>query len=91
MELDLGQGDLVLDGVPVPPADRGTAVPPTFRTHVCCAQTAGLIKMPLGTKLGVGPGDIVLDGDPAPPPKKGHPNFRPMSIVQEFSNINADK
>ena len=30
-------------------------------------QTAGWIKMPLGTEVGLGPGDIVFDGDPAPP------------------------
>jgi len=34
---------------------------------VYCGQTAGWIKMPLGTEVGLGPGDIVLDGDPAPP------------------------
>jgi len=32
---------------------------------------AALIKMSLGTELGIGPGDFVLDGDPAPPPQKG--------------------
>ena len=41
--------------------------------HVCCGQTAGCIKMPLGTEVGLDPGHIVLDGthcvrwDPAPP------------------------
>ena len=35
--------------------------------NVYCGQTAGWIKMPLGTEVGLGPGDIVLDGDPAPP------------------------
>jgi len=34
-------------------------------------KTAGWMKMPLGTELGLGSGDIVLDGDPAPLPKKG--------------------
>jgi len=29
-------------------------------------QTAGWIKMPLGTEVGLDPGDIVLDGDPVP-------------------------
>ena len=48
---------------------RGTA-PPIF-AHVRCGQTAGCIKMRLGTEVGVGPGDIVLDGNPAPHPKKG--------------------
>ena len=31
--------------------------------HVYCGQTAGCIKMPLGTKVGLSPGDSVLDGD----------------------------
>jgi len=58
------------------------ANPPQFSAHVYSGQTAGWIKMPLGTELGLSPGDIVLDGDPAPPQKKGTaPNFRPMSIV----------
>ena len=57
---------------------------PQFSAHVCCGQTAGWSKMPLGTKVGVGPGDIVLHGDPvSPPPKKGDTSlqFRSMSIV----------
>ena len=42
-------------------------------TLVYCGQTAGRIKMPLGTEVGLGPGDILLDGDPAaPPPRNGH-------------------
>jgi len=53
---------------------------PQFSAHVYCGQTAGWIKMPLGTKVGIGPGDIVLDADPAPPIKRGRaaPTFRPM-------------
>jgi len=67
---------------------------PQFLAHVCCDQTAGWIKMLLGTEVGLGPGDIVLDGDSAPPPqkkKKGYspPNFRPMSIVAKRSPISA--
>jgi len=54
------------------------AQPPQFSAHVCCGQTAGWIKMPLGTELGLSPGDIVIDGDLAPP-KRG--TFRRMSIV----------
>jgi len=44
---------------------------PQFSAHVCWHQTAGWIKMPLGTKVGLGPGRILLHGDPAPPPKRG--------------------
>ena len=58
--------------------------PPQFSAHVCCGQTAGWIKMSLGTDVGLGPGDIVLDGDPAPHNKKmGHssppPHLDPSS------------
>ena len=38
-------------------------------------QTAGWMKMPLGTEVGLGTGDIVLDGELAPPPKKGEGQF----------------
>jgi len=42
-----------------------------FLAHVCCGQMVELIKMPLGTEVGLSPCNIVLDGNPAPP-KKGH-------------------
>jgi len=41
--------------------------------NLCCGQTAGWIKMPLGTKVGLGPGRVVLHDDPAPPPNRGTP------------------
>jgi len=64
--------------------------PPPISVHVCCGQTAGWIKMPLGTKVGLGPGRIVLHGDPAPSPKRGAAdNFRPVSIVAKRSPISA--
>jgi len=46
-------------------------------------QTAGWIKMALGTEVGLNPGHIVLDGDPAPLPQKAaqSPNFWPIFIV----------
>jgi len=50
---------------------KGAQQPPHFSAHLCCGQTAGWIKMPLGTKLSSGPGHIVLDGDPASLPMKG--------------------
>ena len=68
MEVDLGPGHIVLDGDPASFPQRGTVPSAQFSTHVCCDQTAGRIKMPLGRDLG--PGDIVLDGNPALP--KGH-------------------
>jgi len=56
---------------------------PQFSAHVCCGQTAGSIKMPLGTEVDLGAGHIVLDGDPAPPTWKGHsslPLFGPCLL-----------
>jgi len=44
---------------------------PQFSAYVCCGQTTGWIKMPLGTEVGLGPGDIVRWGTQLPP-KKGH-------------------
>jgi len=57
---------------------------PQFSTHVYCAQTAGCIKMPLGTKVGLGPGDIVLDGNPSLPLLErgiAVPTIRTMTFV----------
>jgi len=62
----------VLDGDP--------ALPPTiFSAHVYWDQTAGRIKIVLGTDYGGRPRSAqatVLDGDPARPL-----NFRPMFII----------
>jgi len=60
-----------------------------FSAHVYCGQTAGWIKMELGTEVGLGPGHTVLDGDPAPPKRDTVPNFRPMSVVAKRSPISA--
>ena len=55
-KVGLGLGHNVLDGNPAVP--KGAH--PQFSAHVCCGQTSGWIKMPLGTEKGVGlgPGDI---------------------------------
>jgi len=84
MEVGLDPSDVVLDGDPAPlPPKRGHSAPPQFSAHAYCAQTAGCIKVPLGTEVGLDPSDIALHGDPAPHPQKGSraPNFQPMSIV----------
>ena len=60
-----------------------------FLAHVCYGQTAGWIKMLLGTKVGLDLGHIVLSGDPASPKGAQPPNFRPMSIVAKRSSISA--
>jgi len=49
---------------PTSPKKRGQQ-PLTFRP-MHCGQTAGWMKMPFGTEVGLGPGHIVLDGNPAP-------------------------
>ena len=50
------------------PQEGGGA--PQFSAHAHCGQTAGWIKMSLGTEVGLGQADIVLDRDPAPLQKK---------------------
>jgi len=58
---------------PSPLPKKGSEPRPQFSSHVC-GQTAVLIKIPLGTEVGLSPGDFVLDGDHSHP-KKGwsHP------------------
>jgi len=65
MEVGLGPGHIVLDGDPAPPKKD-----PQFLARVCCGQTAGWIKMPLGTEVGLVPGHIVL-----------WPNGRPSQLL----------
>jgi len=79
-EVNLGPGDVVLDGVAAPPK-MGTAT--RFSVHGDCGQTAGWIKTPRGTVVDLGPGHIVLDGDPAPHAKGAQqpPSFRTLSVV----------
>ena len=72
-EVNVGPGDIVLDGVAAPPK-RDTV--PQFSVHVCCGQTAGWMK----TEVDLSPGHIVLNGVPAlhergtaaPPPFSSH-------------------
>jgi len=54
----------VFDGDPGTPRKR--AHPTQFLVHVYCGQTAGWIKMPLGTEVNLGAGDVVLIGVAAP-------------------------
>jgi len=71
----MDQDDVVLDGDPVPPRQKGGRAQ-QFSAHVYCGQTAGWIKMPLSMEVGLGPDHIVLDADPAPPQKGEHsPQF----------------
>ena len=68
-----------------PPPKRGQSPLTQFSAHLYCGQTAGCIKMALGTEVGPGPVHILLDGDTAPlPQKRGQspphllPKNRPM-------------
>ena len=63
MEVGLGPGDFVFDGEPAPPEKRHS--PTQFLANVCCCQTAGWIKMLLGTEVDLDPGHTVLNGVPA--------------------------
>ena len=81
-EIGLVLGDIVLDRDPAPHKEKhgGTAAP-YFSTHVHCGQTAGWIRMPLCTMVGLGPGHVVLEGIQLPPKWHSGPNFWPMSVV----------
>jgi len=85
MEVGLGPGHTVLDGDPATSQKGHTS--PHFSAYVYCGQSAGEIKMPLGTEVRIDPGHIALDEDPAPP-KKGHsptPILDPcMSVVAKW-------
>ena len=59
-------------GTPLRSPKLGTE-PSKFSAHIYCGQTAGCIKLPLGTKVGLGLRDIVFDVDPATPIKMAHP------------------
>jgi len=88
IEVGLGAGHTVLDKDSAPSPERGTAAP-YFLAQVYCSQTAGWIKMPLGTKIGLGPGHNCVRWGPSPPQRGIAPNFRPMSIVAKRSPISA--
>ena len=66
MQVGLGLATLCYMG-PAPPPQKA-AEPPQVSAHVYCGQTAGWIKMPLGTEVRLG--DIVLHEDTAPLPLK---------------------
>ena len=74
------------------PLKKGHSSPFHFSANVSCDQTAGWIKMSLGTKVGLGQAHIVLDGDPAAPMERGTaappPVFGPLcsGTVAHLSN-----
>jgi len=65
--------------------------PTQFSAHVYCGQTAGWMKMLLGTEVDLGPGQIVLDGDSAPPAEGAQQptSFRPMSFAATVAHLSA--
>jgi len=69
-------------GTPLPP-EKGHIADQFW--HMYCDQTAGRIKMPIGTKIGFGRGHSGLDGTHPLPQIGTHPNFRPMSVVAKRS------
>ena len=72
-------GHIVLDGDPASPPPKGHN--PQFSARVCCGQTVGWIKMPLGRELGLGPGDTVYRWGPSSPPQRGTaPIFGPCLL-----------
>ena len=62
MEVGLRPGDFVLDGDPAPSQKGGGARgrSPQFSAHVYCGQTAGCIKIPFSTEVGLGLCNILL-------------------------------
>ena len=73
------QGLCVRWGPSSPSSKRGQS--PQFLAHVYCGQTAGWIKIPLGTEVGLDPGNIVLDVRYRSPKGTQPPHFRRMSVV----------
>jgi len=53
MEVGLGPSDIVLDGDPALPTQRGTAALPNFFLAHVCGQTAEWIRMPCGMLIGL--------------------------------------
>ena len=90
-EAGLGPGHIVLDGDPLSFSQKGTQQPPTFRPVCCSQTAGWIkwpgprptfvpssiliIKMLLGTKVGLDPGHIVLDGDLSPLERDTPPLF----------------
>ena len=74
-----------------PSSPKGGTAPAQFAAHLYCGQTAGWMKMPLGTEVDLGPRHIVLDGDPASTLPQGAQqlpsSFRPTSIMATIADL----
>jgi len=85
MEVGLGPGDFVLEGVAAPPK-RGTA--PVFPAQVYCRQTVGWMKTPLGTEVDLGPGHITQTETHLSRERgTAASSFRPMSLVATVAHL----
>ena len=85
----MAQATLCYMGTPLPLPKRGSGAFPQFSADVCCGQTAGWIKMPLCTKVGITPGHIVTWGPSSPFQKRAQSPIFGSSIVAKRSPISA--
>jgi len=85
MQVDRGPVHVVLGGDPAPP---GLSPPKKISARVYCGQTAGWIKIRVGTEVGLSPGDFVFDWDQLSQKKRHNhsPNFWPMPVVDKRLN-----
>jgi len=81
-KIDLGPGNIVLDGNPALLPKKGHSSPHHLFGQCLLLPNGSMDQDALGAKVGLGPCDTVLDGGPSSPLKRGiAPTFRPTSIV----------
>jgi len=66
---------------PSSPRKKGTAPPNFWPMSIYCGQTAGWIKIPLGTEGNLGPGDVVLDEVAAHPLNGAQPQVFGLCLL----------
>ena len=81
LEVGLSPGNVVVDGDPAAPPQKGRGAPNFRRMSIVVKRLHIWIKMSLGTEVGLSLRDIVRRGPSSPPLKCTAPNFRPMSVV----------
>jgi len=78
-------------GTQLPLPKKGAEPAAQFLAHVYCGQTAGWIKIALGTEVGLDPGHIMLYGFPAPLPKYGaQPRSFPPCLLWPIGWMDKD-
>jgi len=98
MEVDLGPGYIVLDGIPAPPSFRPMSIVAMVAHLSYCWALVG--PCVLWTNSRLDQDAILYEGRPQPrrdcvrwglnsPPKRRHspPNFRPMCIVAKMAGL----